>query len=153
MKILEMGVHTPAAAVVPSSPLAWHLVYEISYAIPTAAQPVCKCRRRNNQGLTFFTALPALLSFSAAAPSSCWGRIRPWTMRSVSRWRCGWGLESPRCRHYASKLPEEAEENKMETVSFYVAFICSFTRRPLTFPGVKVLSPLMEILSSGRILS
>lgn len=32
-----MRVHT-AAAIVPSSPLAWHLVYEKSYAILTAAQ-------------------------------------------------------------------------------------------------------------------
>lgn len=37
MTILEMRVHT-AAAIVPSSPLAWHLVYEKSYAILTAAQ-------------------------------------------------------------------------------------------------------------------
>ena len=53
---------------------------------------------------------PPFLFFSAATPSSCWGRSLPWTIRSASRWSCGWAQESPWCRRCASRLREEAEK-------------------------------------------
>lgn len=60
MNILEMRVHTPTADV-PSSPLAWHLVYEnhtLSWLQPNLWANVDKGTTR---GFTFFTPLPSLL--------------------------------------------------------------------------------------------
>lgn len=35
------------------------------------------------------THTATFLFIITSAPSSCWGRSRPWTTRSASRWRCG----------------------------------------------------------------
>lgn len=122
-------IHTPDA-LVPSSQIAWHLVYEKSYAILTSAQTVRARRWRNNQKSTFFTPLypndlvfpPFMLPFSAAAPSSCWGRSLPWTIRSASRWSCVWVPESPRCRRCASKPPGGTKQTETDALWLQTAF-------------------------------
>lgn len=66
-----------------------------------------------------FLLLFLLLCFlNAAAPSFCWGRSRPGTIRSASRWSCGAVPESPRCRHCASQLPGEAERDERKGWAF-----------------------------------
>lgn len=99
-----------------------------------------------------------LSTLSAGAPSSYSVQILPGTTGSVSRWSCGWAPGSPCCHHCASRQQLEAEEKEEERLSLkrfslQINYMQAMLNCNLTFPGVKDFSPLIEILSSGRILS
>lgn len=157
MKILEMRVHTPPAAV-PSSPFAWHLSKKV--ILYPDCSPTCEQMSTKEQpGLDILHAssfTPPASVLQLLHPVEGGSRLEPRDLRLVK------GVVEVQSllaavtvlQYCLKRLSRAGQRHCHSTQHSRTASLTTVEGRcPLTFPGENVLSPLMEILSSGRILS